>query len=400
VNVLIWNIQNFTLTRVNNALNPAGAAANLGYITRTVNDTQPDLFVVIEPLCNPRTRGMLATGDGVLALETVLAALRPPGDPRDWRLVPPLVVNELAFEAGERRRGRSETVGIFWRNQTLDFTGPWVWPAAAPATGPPVAPGAGVVPANYPAGIDNVLVPAGTQAAPAYTWHDNDFNVSFEFPETDDRRPLAATFRERVGGRTITVLPFHPSPRIANIGLSRLASLVLQEYAPAGNALTLAAGDMNVDLRNLSAMHADVVNNHFAGYQRLNPGGGVGNPTMLRRASSPSRTPAALAELAVPARYTKNECLDYGFVAYGGAAAPPAGGPRAIVVDRVAGAAAAAPFPVLTGEMASPLANFFPPHPLSAARTRDDIFRSPPNFGHMTTPTDGVSDHLPVLIVV
>jgi hypothetical protein len=399
--ILIWNIQNLTLTRVydpsgetpdEQADNDDRTLANLTYIVRTVHEASPDVFVVIEPRCETGVVGSLAAGNGVNALAWILQWIRHHLSPQ-WMLVPPLVVNPQAFEDGLAKATRSETVGVFWRNDTLDFTGPWWWPAAAAATGPPV-PGPAAS-ANYPAAYDGVTVPAGTQRAPAYAWTDMDnAGQPFLFPKDKDRRPLLTSFTERGGAhRSIGLLAFHPSPSCAPQAISILGRLLQQHCRPGPNELTVAAGDINIDLMNTPALDAQAL--MFledaawtdTPYTRVAPA--PPTPTMLRRSAG-----RAANELATPAQYLKDDCLDYGWVRYGAGTAPAVGAPAATVVNRIAGAAAAPPFPPLTTDMTMPLAAF------PGLADPNAAFRTRWNFGHISPPDQGTSDHLPVLLVV
>jgi hypothetical protein len=400
VKVLIWNIQNFTLRRV---LDSTGATpnaqadsldrslANWTYITRTVSDADPDLFVVIEPRCDQGTLGELASGNGVAALLVVLLGLRQVLSPQ-WMLIPPLRVNPVMYnEVGEVVNTRSETVGFFWNDAKLQFTGPWIWPQANQDTGPPRPPGAAA--ANYPAMYNGVIVPAGTQAAPLWAW----FNPGWvDFPGRRDRRPLVASFVERTGAqRVVNVAAFHPSPHRAREGLYWLAK-ALQGFPPGNNELTLVAGDMNINLLgdttgNTSSLDFfETTTWSNPPYTRVPP-----NPlaaTIIRR-SSGVRADA----LATPLLYTKPECLDFGWVLYGPHTVPAAGAPAATVVNRVAGAAAVPPFPQFTEEMGAPLATIVG---MGNADLRNTVFRYRWNYGHIGPPNDGTSDHLPVLIAV
>jgi hypothetical protein len=219
------------------------------------------------------------------------------------------------------------------------------------------------------------------------------------FPGQNDRRPLLATFTERANfgtGRAFTVLAFHPSPARAVEALSKLASVLDQHCQPVGNQVTVAAGDMNINLIQNDALEASVFYRFETNTWQAQPYTRVApNPP----ASTIVRRSAGEGQLATPADYKKPECLDYGWVRYGNTAAHPAGAPAAAVVDRVAGAVAAPPFPQFTSELAAPLSVYLNPgHPYTDFTNA--MFRWRWNYGHISPPTPGTSDHLPVLLVV
>jgi hypothetical protein len=101
---------------------------------------------------------------------------------------------------------------------------------------------------------------------------------------------------------------------------------------------------------------------------------------------------------ALPGGYLRNFCLDFGFIRYGAGAAPGPGlGPVTGVIDRVAGTAAAAPLPPFTKDMAQTLGAIAGiVDPAEQAR----VFRTRWNYGHISPPAPGTSDHLPILMQV
>lgn len=380
--ILSWNIQNFTQSRIVDPLNPR-ADEHFNYITTTISELDPDVVVILEARCTHGAQaGVLATGEGVTGLETLLAWLQK----RDtWWLVPPLRVNPQALAGALPLPTRSESVGVFWRGDRLTFQGPWIWPASK-AQGPPVEPGSDMA-AAYPANIDGVLVPDGTNVAPRLEWIDPDTKKQIYFTEQHDRRPFQVTFTESKGDkRTINLLAVHPSPARAIKALRPFRKLLWGDAWPKPGQLTVLAGDINVNLLSARADRMAAVNKleERGLYSRLPPNPLVG--TMLLRNSA-----------AVPTKYNTNRCVDYGWVRYARTARRPAGGPAAIAVDRVAGAAAKGPFPAITSRMARSLDYLAA---IGDANHRNTVFRFDWNYGHIGPPAEGTSDHLPVLLYV
>jgi hypothetical protein len=102
--------------------------------------------------------------------------------------------------------------------------------------------------------------------------------------------------------------------------------------------------------------------------------------------------------VALPGAYLRNLCLDYGFVRYGVGAAPaPGQGPVAGVAEQIAGTAAAPPLPGFVTDMQLPLATIAG---IGNLAFQTGLFRNRWNYGHLSPPDPGTSDHLPVLLQV
>jgi hypothetical protein len=375
--ILVWNINNFSSAKINNPLPGHPSGYNLGYIVSTVQQSQADIFVVLEPRPGGESGlGTLAVGEGPNGLLYLLAQLQASMPAKQWCLVPPQVTSS------EFRR--TECVGVFWNNAVLSFTGPFVWPAGPfNLTGPAERPGPGVVGGNYPGPWHNAS--GGAQLAGQCKFY---LGLREQcFPYAADRRPFLTTFQERVplNPRTFKIFSLHTTPRFANSGLSPM--LQVQERIPAANEVSVIIGDMNVDLNNLGVGANNLVNINLPadGFQALLPGmfAGIRHPTVLHPVNA-----------AVPLQYLKNNALDYGFIRYGAAPAGPA--PLLEVVDRVA----ATPPPFLR-EMYVPLALFtLPVIGGLLQRCLPRSFRSAGNYGHVAIGTGGTSDHLPILAIV
>jgi hypothetical protein len=381
--ILVWNINNFSSAKINNPLPLHPSGYNLGYIVSTVQQSQADIFVVIEPRPGGDAGlGTLANGEGPRGLLYLLGQLRGSMPADRWCLVPPQV-NSSEF-------GRTECVGVFWKNTTLQFTGPYMWPAGPlNATGPAIRPGPGLgapYPRPWAGAVDPEPPPPlpGTTAAGQCQFFDAGGREIF-FPDQAARRPFLTTFQERPAGRTLKLFSLHTTPKFAFGGLNQM--LQVTERIPAANEVSVIIGDMNVDLNNLGVGANNLVNINLPadGFQALLPGmfAGIRHPTVLHPVNA-----------AVPLQYLKNNALDYGFVRYGAAPAGPA--PLLEVVDRVA----ATPPPFLR-EMYVPLALYtLPVIGGLLQRCLPRSFRSAGNYGHVAIGTGGTSDHLPILAIV
>jgi len=389
--ILVWNIQSFTMKRINDnrgatvqqrAANAEKSLANTLYIVNTVAEAGADVFVVLEARTGQGPVARLATGNGANGLIYLLSQLREWSSP-NWYLVPPLRVNPpdpLGLAT------HTETVGVFWRDDRLQFTGPFRWPAGANnGTGPPIFPGHGAT-ANYPPPWDAV-VPAGTQAAAWCRFYNPNTGNEILFNDNTHRRPYLTIFQERGGaGRTVNLFSVHLKPGVnAMTAAARLSGI---PGPPPVGTFTVVAGDFNINLAAPTLLELAALGlwgPGWANYGRISPAGQA--PTMIEANAA-----------ALPGAYLRNFCLDYGFIRYAAGQAPPVGqGPVTGVVDRVAGTAAAAPLPPFSRDMSMSLTNIANiANPLEQAR----IFQTRWNYGHISPPADGVSDHLPILMQV
>src|SRR5690606_27901521 len=107
--LLVWNIQNFTLNKINPAIGDQAVVSLPGtapliqvpynnlrdnYIVSNVTSSDPDIFVLIEVISGKGTKGSLVSGKGAQGLLQVLKRLRATSD--QWCLVPALkLVNKI-----------------------------------------------------------------------------------------------------------------------------------------------------------------------------------------------------------------------------------------------------------------------------------------------------------------
>jgi len=402
--ILAWNIQWFTLSRVEGTsvgsfadvfMDADKVFANRRYIVSTVREADPDVFVIVEARCTYSwTLGSLATGDGPQALLLVLALLRDQLS-SDWCLVPPLVINPSQLEPAY-----TETMGVFWRNDRLRFLGPFAWPTnqagnAPSPTGPPVpwdAPHAAQYPEPWNAAMPTT--PAGDMYQAAFIrWIDGERRAVY-FNQSQFRRPVLTAFAERDGAkRGIRLISFHLPPNAnAQEALSHLLDCQPGFWQPGNNQLTVLVGDFNLDLNgsvgDQQPWHLLVQN----GFEQILP------PQIQvpgRTFSIYSPTTYTQVNDATPNGYRRSACYDYGAVAYGPGARPAQQYP-AVVAERVDGTPAAPPLPGFSVEMGRNLAWL---RQIPHDGLRNALFRQRWNYGHIARP-DGTSDHLPVFMVV
>src|SRR5262249_49879804 len=126
--VMYWNIENFAFNKIYNPKKKGQKGASISawqaardrllYIRRHLTELDPDIFIIVEvETAYNDSRGKLATGAGALGLVALYAALKK--DNRNLALVPPLIT------------GPTESVGVFYKRNKVQFTGPNLWNGAA-----------------------------------------------------------------------------------------------------------------------------------------------------------------------------------------------------------------------------------------------------------------------------
>ena len=402
--ILAWNIQWFTLSRIVPEVpdwhlgyqdESDRAFANQRYIMSTIREADPDVFVLVEARCRYSwTLGTLATGDGPQALLLVLALLRDQLS-TSWCLVPPLVINPSELEPGY-----TETIGVFWRNDRLQFIGPFAWPPneagnAPSPTGPPVWPNLPHA-AQYPQPWNAAMPtqPADDMYPAAAVQWMNTKRQEVYFNESRFRRPVLTAFNERDGAkRQVRLISFHLPPNAnAQQALSNLLDTHTVYWQPGNNQLTALVGDFNLDLNgSINAVQPwRLLEMH--GFERILP---PQIPVPFPVLSAYSPTTYVQVSTATPNGYRRTACYDYGAVAYGTGARPAQSYP-AVVAERVGGTAPSPPLPGFSVEMARSLGWF---EQVQNADERNGLFRQRWNYGHIARPP-GTSDHLPVFMVV
>jgi hypothetical protein len=405
--VLAWNIKFFSKNRIvgqtetrHNALynklvtrnDALRASATLTFILFTVRNTDPDVFVVVEPRANAGQPGTLADSDsgGPAGLIYLLAQLREMHSDK-WSLVPPQRINSTRTDPINKSSQYTECIGVFWRTDRMQFTGPWHY-----TTGGDIRPvGVGTA-SNYPDPWDKVVPPdtklAGQCLFPA------DGETFRGFPDDTSRKPLRTTFNVLDGtGRMLELFSVHLDTYQGARAVDNLVSL---PYADAANKVIMIAGDFNVDVSAADGKGFVALNNlsfRNAGFGRLYPGP---YQDYINRFPQFQPTSCYPGNEATWAAYKIATTYDFAMVHLGKNAGD-IDQSKCQAVDRVAGTPPGAGVAIMT-----PL-RFF-------TNTNDDqqltAFRSRENYGRIGTPAfipdsptmlaDGTSDHLPILVTV
>lgn len=371
--LLVWNIQFFTKKRICNTEVTAPPAAklnddqrafsNLFYILWTIRQADPDVFVILEVRSTQgSTVGQLATGGGPDGLQYLLAQMRSQLSDQ-WCLVPPVRVNPRAIDDNlvSETATYTEAVGVFWRNDRVDFTGPMWWPknsskTGPSKTGPPIMPTGdqATLASTYPPPWDKV-VPTGMVYAPCViTTKDGGKNpvILAKKTTTAGRRPVYTTFVERGGmQRTIRLFSIHTKPSEAADAMYQLDVMDSFFWKPGNNQVTLYAGDFNVNLlKNNRPTSQEALFQQFQD-SPLSDAKRELIPLFQVSGAEPPSVFYTRSE-AEPTLYLKQAVYDYGFVIYGTNARPNDLPPvRAVVADRVAGVTPGNTLPSFTTDM-------------------------------------------------
>lgn len=291
--ILYWNINNFSLPKIQVAAPPiaaAEAAQRLNYIINgimlgPIAGAAPDIIVVVEVFSRVREVGLEGSvlGSGrtagaavLLLLNNLRATLG-----NHWCLVPPLNLGEL---------GQREAVAVFYDSNNLQFTGPNLWYDRWPGTGlgqaQPVAANTFANIINYPTAWRNAMpnptnpigalqmarthnFTIGGAATPINEWQlagqweyyttpparpipspippPYPLNRIF-FPNAGCRGPFWTRFEDLafMNGRTINLFTVHTSPSTARQAILRMQN-VAEMTAVQANEVNVVLGDFNVD---------------------------------------------------------------------------------------------------------------------------------------------------------
>ncbi|MFN8397071.1 MAG: hypothetical protein U0176_20780 [Bacteroidia bacterium] len=275
-NILVWNLRFFDIGKITTytrkppqdgvedpTWNP-GTYRNYNdfYLGYLVDQLNPDVFIVVEPQSTHGSRGTLMDAGGAQGLLKLLSDLRM--RQRAWSLVPPVRLN-----AGVDKR-YTEGMGVFYRNDRLEFTGPCIWPAATSSTGKriaaPLGSGSSIV-YEEPWGI---CLPNRTVNINGVEYKENELagqtlflnrsQNEVGFPATTARSPFLTTFREKHDAQrniAISSVHFPPSGKVVGKykGTSGAAKGALRQVYrhipimanPPANTISILTGDFNID---------------------------------------------------------------------------------------------------------------------------------------------------------
>ncbi|HKP86431.1 MAG TPA: endonuclease/exonuclease/phosphatase family protein [Blastocatellia bacterium] len=303
--ILVWNIANFGINKINNPLTRPGAGVGgltlqqashvrRQLIGQVLLATQPDIIMVIEVSSGDTTPNALASMTGGMSgCIDLLNRLRAnvAFAAGQWRLVPPLRIGQ---------GGKAESVGVFFRGViggggSRYFTGPNIWTGGY--AGNSVRPGNGV-PAAYPvAALGNpdisamLVMPGGAaRAIPAAAQHNGGLNEDRVAARTQFRvinpngtpdgvanyqafrEPYMVTFVETNGAgvvqRNLTFFVVH-SPAVTGnqqVFITYLANTYEVVTPNGGNEARVVCGDFNLNL-------LDPAGNDAQEYQQLTNNG-------------------------------------------------------------------------------------------------------------------------------
>lgn len=393
--IMMWNIQFFTLKTIRNLdgdshvrksaydwkklsfqqrqiLTFQQAEANRRFILDTIEKVDPAIFILIENRSSAGKRGTLQKGEGkagILLLLTELRLISP-----HWCLIPPVRNNpktwqEKTFDGLPVACTQSycEAMAIFYRNDLLEFTGPWSWTGdrgAADGDGEP-----------YPRPWQSCL-PDGNYFALQSSFYDGDGN-QVEFPHKKNRSPVLANFDDlSVLGDTLTLVAAHLPPRKSESvpAASILANIRELTEVQQPKNVTVVAADFNIDNReDWTFLHEFIK----TGADFLNPLRSLNTATMIQSVDD-----------ALLHSYLKDQALDNMLVRYGSDLSDYR--PQLAVIDRVAGW----PRDLALSALQSTQEEL-------GQDTEDarKLFRQITNYGCIG-PNHGVSDHLPLVVDV
>lgn len=413
-NLLMWNVQFFTVNKISmansqwlNLVNTEGVQTdgtfdtlmNLEYITSNLQyvnqhgEGPVHLFVLIENLSSQGTVGSLAGGNGAIGARLLLDRIRGVTLNPNWMLVPPLkLVDRLQIEQDDedlfalvREGAYTECISVFYRNDLLDFVGPYVWPAAGnnddetKTAQPNVNQATGAYPDEWEG-----TYPPGNYYAGQFQYFRDRVNRTNEifFPDIGCRRPFFTQFRERGGAqRLISLVSVHypPNGPAAAASFARtLGYFSRDDYPIQNNEVLLIGGDINLDYLSDDPVmqHAVYTMPALLGFTTVldhRPPAYIPWPTIIRRANN-----------ATLGNYLGNVGLDNIALRVGQGLQP--FGYFFNVYDRV--------------NRTDPSMMFNSPESiagLAAPEPQNTMFRLQQNYRYMG-PVPGVSDHLPVFM--
>lgn len=244
--VLFWNIANFSVNKIGHPKMPLRSARNLSVIYQAIKKAPLDIFVLIELYARHNVHGgegNLVKGNPAIGAIRLLYELN--GIKAGWKLVPPVVTGQ---------GGRREGVAVYYREDNLELTGPWVHTGIG---GNAVQPPGGMV-APYPHPW-SILTGGNTKGG---MWKfKNVGGGAQEFPGPINRRPWVVHFKEydaaKINHRTIEVVGFHAAPSkyaVASVqALYNTKEIVNTPIIPStiGNSsVRVLGGDFNIDANN------------------------------------------------------------------------------------------------------------------------------------------------------
>lgn len=283
--ILYWNIENFGVNKVQDPNQIQASADRFQYIMRHIADTDPDIFVIIE-VETPYNddRGTLCTGAGENGLAVIYNLLIAAN--AYWSLVPAL------------KTGVKESVGVFYRSDRVQFTGPKLWAGGNGPTNDAVTAltASDYVAAGWPT-LPVVAVAGGAGVNAGV--HQNRCAAAVEFRQAppplgglgpyfdwgDTRSPYQTTFWD--GARDINIITVHAPANFvaATQFLADMATLPEINGALGANEVRLVLGDFNLNALSGANTYSNCYQplTHLGYTVGLRPGAVAGAPVPAYR---------------------------------------------------------------------------------------------------------------------
>ena len=300
----VWNILKFTQKKFGNYVHkttgfaPTTTVHNafyrhdyMAYAMGFSSDIYPDVFVILETMCDKNT----ALGDpfpvnSAAGVTTMLDYMKNWLGEDNWRVVPPLKCNPANVAGGQNVA--SEGVAVFYRHDHFELTGPWNRPAA-----------------GWPAPWDDDDI-TGNPAKSGQMRYYNGAN-EIEFPDDYHRRPFMVDLRERDGKRrTFRMLFSHTSPGFHVGGTQAIGQIPELSVNGAGQPdVFIVAGDFNVNAKNAHGATAGFQPLANIGFARFFDDRNVISTMTKKKVGSYALDPAGVFP-HFPDGYLKDEVLD------------------------------------------------------------------------------------------
>jgi hypothetical protein len=426
IRLMVWNIERFGINKLGTSDFDTNAS-RAAYINGTITEANPDILVFVEVQTASRIGvGTLVTdtsgGPAVRAIWNALPGGTIVGNAGPWAIVPPLAINIPVSLQGNN--AYSEAIAVFFRNDKLDFTGPYKWTGTASHQGAqPVANVAAA--ANYPAPWDTCLpttnphsgpaLPQNQLAGQALFYDTNNDEITFGYKSSGKRtremkkdpadifrrHPWHTTFVENAGpaiGRVIKLWSVHPPPPggpAPKEWLTALTEIPGIVSAIGATEVRVLCGDFNIDCTVADDPFSQLTNNvqyRSRGnttniYTRQN-----NQPTMMKSSSKGSITTGARPRY----KYMSSKGYDNILTAYGGGAGAAA---NFNVVNRVIGTppqdVLAPPPAVFTVALVADIPTIR--GSVATNNAKDKRFRRLGNYGKIGGKT-GASDHTALVV--
>lgn len=406
--LVVWNINRFSINTINDTRGDTELERldameqswqNLFFIENIAR--QADIFVVIEVQSSRASLGSLIGASGKLGVLSLLTSLRQDLN-ANWCLVPPLKLAgpDESATGVDADNVYTEGIGVFFRADKLNFTGPYVWPTTGGVASPPFG---NVTPGPYPKSWANALPVNNFFAGqPQFFKNPGQQTGQIYFTTAKNRRPFLTSFTEIATQRKIVMLAVHPTPGAGTeTAVARISSIL--EIQPQRIPQVVAVvGDFNVNVHKVDAP-VDVYS--FFGKQKKSKSTTLSGSayqqlkniglTQLFRTDTPGTNGVTFIEpidKATPQAYLTNLGLDNIFLRYDGGLQPP-NNIVPLIIDPVTGTDG------VPSDMLQSLDFIKNSEAFQDDDARDAAFRKTYNYGHIAH-FRGVSDHLPLFVTI